>query len=146
VALLPRAHAEHDRHDVEQHASEPDESGDTRVELEQAQSAEHVCPVVFTTANERQHLTARVGRVHGHIPETLSHPPERDARGVAIAAAPEVGDEHCGHDELAECATGHANELAEWAEHEMSRLMNGEVHAVEQPSRTGMQQTRNAVE
>ncbi len=105
-------------------------AADGQVAVQQVDVIQDPQPVVLPTTDERQVLRARVTDVARDVPAVLSRPPERDRRRMPVALQGEIAGECQRDDELKECAAEDVHELAERGEHQVTRLVDGEVDVV----------------
>ncbi len=132
--------------DREHGADEPDVPGNERVAVEHTPLAQEVVPVMLTAADQRQLHGPGVGDIAGDVPAVLSRPPERDAGGVAVAAAPEVDHEGQRHEQLQQGAAEGREDVSAPGEHEVACLVDRQVDGVEQVVPIGGPQVPDAVE
>src|SRR2546428_277367 len=101
--------------------------------VEQTRHPEEVVPVVDEPVGEqRQRHRAPVGRVDRDVGERLPRPEECDRGGGALPRAQEGHDADRGDQDLVQRAAQHRDEAPEEAEDQVARLVEDEVHTVEE--------------
>src|SRR5438309_1614819 len=110
-----------------------DQTTDCLGTVEQARHAEEVVPVVDEPLGEEgQRHRAAVGRVDRDVGERLPRPEERDRGGGALPRVEEGDDADRGDQHLVQRAAEHRDEPAEEAKDHVARLVEDQVHAVEE--------------
>ena len=102
-------------------------------------------PVVPAGSDERQLLGPGVGDVARDVPAILSHPPERHARRVVVAPAPEVRDECQRKQDLQQRAAEGGEDVAAPGEDQVTGLVDREVERVGPVEAVGREPAPDAI-
>lgn len=84
-----------------------------------------------TSQKDQLHFD-RVLCVDIHIDQALAHPKKNYRRGIVFRFADEVAEEEKRHYDLEERSAGDCDEMPEWGEDDVSRLVYGEIDHVEE--------------
>ena len=122
------------------------QAGQSLIAAEQVSFRKQECPIMFAAAHERQLHRTSIGDVDRDIPAILRHPPQADRGAKVITTPQEVRAKDRGNDELEQGPAKGGDDFAERREDQVARLVDGEVHSVDEMSAHRVAHVRNAVE